>query len=1061
MTLLLRHIRFCITFIAIMLMAVSCRDELLFEEVPEGETRVMATVHFTPLVEAELDQKSAPSRSDGMVFGGEEGVVNGDNTVAPTGNAMDQIQSLVILFYDTQGNLSETISPVTVDLLVYPPMLEERTDADASNGVSAQEKTYGVNFPLDVPYGDYKIFAVANVKNLLSDHAEDIKTIEGLRSIRLAWVSNSIARNTEMFGTFSTSDGNTGGTNFEADNIVSVRPGVTKLHSWMRRAVSKITIDFDGSNLRDNVYVYIKEARVYDIADGCYLGHYSCVGDAPADSGVSGGFGFGNSAHRLVYGKGKDYESWPVVVKGSKLDSYTKDGVKYGYHDELAYCLPFYENMQGEGRLKYQDSNHDGAVDFPNAGEYETNADGTRKWLHDEAKDAVPNGTYVEVVGYYRSQNENYVSEGPIRYRFMIGKNVDTNYDCERNHHYKLTLSFRGNGNDADWHIEYKEEKGVYLPRPLYISYLYNHEMKLPVRVNTGGQKVSHLKIKIISNNWAPNVTDYNANPYDYYRALDEKKHFGNDAPYNGFLTLIKSSATTVSGPGGDADFTYNEKYFNEAITDPDGYSISRGERLYSVVPGKHGNEEQGEYTVKRGRNVIEAVIPLYTNAKQMVSRTGYTGNNPYENYERRALVEVTAVLADGTTLPAAQTEIFQVRRVTNPKGIFRRHDNSKPFDVVLTELLSEKATEFTPLKSHGSWRAYVIAGDNGFLTLDGKSEVGGQTNSTVKFQVRFNGTINADQSRFAVIRVEYHNYNCVHLIFVRQGDSPVSMYSGSPLWHCYNMRTATEEVENPIDEGSLFRFGNWSQPIDACSNRYTHKEYWTYVTPEDFKAPGKLKIAGKTKENGVDWTSITSKASTGSFSGTTVNGSAVSVATMNDFINLRDNTEQGYGILYGNSATTVQIDRNKAYGYHRDENGNSDLKCGMRGCFSYIGYKQGNELHPRAEHVFFPIGSSGFGHRKEGGVHGFGEAEIGRGVLRYAAGRTGRYYFDNGPLFYNIYKSEGAVYWAERKTSAGMALDINYFSFDFNTLPPGNLYGYKNTGANYSDACFVRCVTR
>lgn len=108
-----------------------------------------------------------------------------------------------------------------------------------------------------------------------------------------------------------------------------------------------------------------------------------------------------------------------------------------------------------------------------------------------------------------------------------------------------------------------------------------------------------------------------------------------------------------------------------------------------------------------------------------------------------------------------------------------------------------------------------------------------------------------------------------------------------------------------------------------------------------------------------------------------------------------------------------------------------------------------------------FPIRASGYGHRKEGGVHGFGAEEIGRGILRYAAGRVDYYYLGNGPLFYDLFKRQGAVYWAKQKTSEGMALDINYFTFDFNVLPPGNLYGYKNTGANYSDACFVRCVTR
>lgn len=748
--------------VALLLMMASCSDDLLYdnEEPGEGIAGIKAEVRFSPMVVQEVDQTEAPTRSDGMVFAGEEGVTNGDNTVAPAGDAMDNIRNLVILFYDAQGNLSTKMLPVTVDLTKYQPKLEEREGG---------EQTYCVSFPLDVKYGDYKIFAVANVADLLTAHSDEISTADGLRNIKLKWVANNIGSNCEMFGIMTADKSDTRGMNFETDHVVSVRPGVTMLHSWVRRAVSKLTIDFDGTGLLDNVYVYIKEAKLYDIADGCCLGRYSCVGDAPKGSGTTGGFGIAGSSHRLVYGKGTDYKGWPVVVKDSKLSFYKKGETEINYHDDLAYCLPFYENMQGDGKLKYQDSDRNGMVDYPDAGDYTLESDGTRKWLHEEAKDSKPNGTYVEVTGYYRSENANYVSEGPIKFRFMLGKNVDDNYDCERNHHYKLTLNFRGNGNDADWHIEYKDEKGIYLPKPLYISYLYNHEMKLPLRINTGGAKVKNIKIKIKSNNWAPHIPNYDKEPYNYYRQIDINQGFGVNAPYNGFLSLIKTSDTMIAGPGGDADYTYNKVYYEKTITDPDGYEINRGERIYNVDPGTHGDDKVGEYTIKRGRNVIEAVIPLYTRAKQMVSRTGYTGNNPFENYERRALIEVTAELEDGEEIPAAQTEIFQVRRVVNPKGVYRKNSNSTPFDVTLMELHGEYATKFDELKSHGSWRAYVIAGDQNFINLDGKQEVEGNTNTTVKFRINFNGTCDADKSRFAIIRVEYHNYNCVHLIFVRQ----------------------------------------------------------------------------------------------------------------------------------------------------------------------------------------------------------------------------------------------------------------------------------------------------
>ena len=98
-------------------------------------------------------------------------------------------------------------------------------------------------------------------------------------------------------------------------------------------------------------------------------------------------------------------------------------------------------------------------------------------------KDHKPYGTYVEVEGYYVSKNPQNPGDGPIKFRFMLGKDIATDYNAERNHHYKLTLMFKGYGNDADWHIEYEEPKGIVVPDPYYIYYLYDQTMTLPIKV--------------------------------------------------------------------------------------------------------------------------------------------------------------------------------------------------------------------------------------------------------------------------------------------------------------------------------------------------------------------------------------------------------------------------------------------------------------------------------------------------------------------------------------------------------------------------------------------------
>ncbi len=131
--------------------------------------------------------------------------------------------------------------------------------------------------------------------------------------------------------------------------------------------------------------------------------------------------------------------------------------------------------MQGnyEGQkdfLKQQIKNETGtSINEPEKdddGNVVTNENGNMKT---DFKDRVPYGTYIEVEGYYVSQNSQKLSKGPIKYRFMLGQNTTYNYNSQRNCHYKLTLKFRGWANQPDWHIVYDElEPSIIVPDPYY-----------------------------------------------------------------------------------------------------------------------------------------------------------------------------------------------------------------------------------------------------------------------------------------------------------------------------------------------------------------------------------------------------------------------------------------------------------------------------------------------------------------------------------------------------------------------------------------------------------------
>ena len=121
--------------------------------------------------------------------------------------------------------------------------------------------------------------------------------------------------------------------------------------------------------------------------------------------------------------------------------------------------------MQGDTETekgKHQDADGDGNIDNPD-GSLSTDLD---------FKDGVKYGSYIEVKGYYVNKTATNASQGPIVYRFMLGKDTERNCDAERSNHYKLVLKFNKDANNTDWHIEYEPENPeISVASPLYISY--------------------------------------------------------------------------------------------------------------------------------------------------------------------------------------------------------------------------------------------------------------------------------------------------------------------------------------------------------------------------------------------------------------------------------------------------------------------------------------------------------------------------------------------------------------------------------------------------------------
>lgn len=1011
----------------------SCYDEFMKQEfIGEGKASISATLDFKPM-------SSALSRT------------------RAAGDALKDISSLHVLLYNKDKNL---IKNWTIES--YTETDENRGNNDAENGSSAETSTKRATFklPEEIGFGKYYMYAVANIPDLLTNSAysEAIKTVDGLKNIPLTWDSEDVANNGQMIGFFTKSSAPVLSAD---DESLIVNEKSVKLHAWLRRAASKVTVAFDGSNLKEGVFIYIQSVQIKDIPSQCYLGKDNNVGREGYTLDMPGSGPDMSDGETITYHEGEhDLQNFEYG-EGCASHRITVGSPYLGSHEETAPALYFYENMQGTGVTmpdKRQDANGDGKLDFP--GLPNKPEDPNKEWNY-RLKDAVPYGTYIEVHAHYISNNSERLGNGHIIYRFMLGQNETNDYNAKRNCHYKLTLKFKNFANEADWHIEYEEpEPGVMTPEPYYISYLYNHSMMYPIKVNTGGRKIEYIKAEILENNWAP----YNASSDIYYTGAPN----GVAAPWNGFLSLHKTTETVLY----ENEIGSNEQYYN---TVP-----KRGEREYKdfVLPEGITSKEfttdvshpDDKYRVEKHpteANTYNIYIPMYTCAKQMISTTGYTGNNPYVAYQRKARVKITTKLEGLNEVFTNEVPIYQVRRVVNPKGIYRSLKNNKSFHVVLKRLPRENDQMFKTFQSEGQWKAYVVKETNGKgITLSvtdpkttelkddpeyGKA-IYGKTGSVIDFNVNFEqSSDNPSENRYAIIRVEYHNYTCQHLIFVRQGDKPDDLVTGGVKWYAMNMKTTSELASNPLDEGSLFKFGNWSQPIDALSNKNPF-EPWINVTPGDFKVYPEDGLTNAATGGKMGWTDIIQNNTTDGFGNPQMANARV--ATGADFWELRNSyIEQGYGVLYGDDATETADDIVEVYGYDYEHNKSGR---GMRGCFAYN--------RETGKNLFFPIGASGYGHRKQSCTPTWGDPETLDGVLRYASGRTQLYPSPvERPLFYDIYKRPGGIYWLNAEIpqnnftpTDGVSLgwDINYFSFDFNFISKGNLI--RSDG---SDACFVRCV--
>lgn len=219
-----------LAFLAMVVVILAgCTDDFIDGpvDIPDAEVEFKGEVIFKPLVPTAVQTRAE----------------------APEGGKYKGIKSLYVFFFDSERK----------------PVTEYSGNVDFTPAPSEGSTHEHITFKKKVRAGRYYVYAIANISDTQKSDLTSVTSIEDLRNFKLVWNGN-IENDLEMFGVFQQDyDKETGSVpgneNFEEDVLLTITPDRNSLHSWVRRAVSKVTVDFDGTNLKEGVTVYIKKRR--------------------------------------------------------------------------------------------------------------------------------------------------------------------------------------------------------------------------------------------------------------------------------------------------------------------------------------------------------------------------------------------------------------------------------------------------------------------------------------------------------------------------------------------------------------------------------------------------------------------------------------------------------------------------------------------------------------------------------------------------------------------------------------------------------------------------------
>lgn len=304
------------------------------------------------------------------------------------------------------------------------------------------------------------------------------------------------------------------------------------------------------------------------------------------------------------------------------------------------------------------------------------------------------------------------------------------------------------------------------------------------------------------------------------YRFFLGKNHYDNfevERNYNYLITLNLGGRGAVNEVSWRVDTDLNPDF----ITSDVYIGYLKGSTADIKVEGKGFDIESLDIRAGSGSSNIansdftgsgkDFRIPVYS------TKT----NLRLDAYEEKYYT-ITARFKNVAKTVTKTVKVHQVNRLVDPIAIYKKAENIKPVDIAVREY-TKGDLDYHTLSSNGPWSMKIESGDwfklsynDNTITKQGDIYVNRDGGDIVfTYTPKDENQAGDDRvggARFGTILIKYHNLNCEHRIYLRQGYNPTKMVEGDATWSLFNCigdGSNQEMTTYPTQTGYFYVAGN------------------------------------------------------------------------------------------------------------------------------------------------------------------------------------------------------------------------------------------------------------